>query len=206
MTSAAENPEPVVDHSPTESLPTRERILQAAAKVFAAKGYHGTGMADLGKAANIQRGALYYHIGSKEDLLFDLIDRSLDNAIERGRAAIASTDNPIEQFRALAKAHVRDMVEHRADWILSERERYALTGERRTKNLAKRHQHQDLFEEVYERCMAAGVFRKVDSIEVMSTIGMLNSPFVWLKEDGQLSIDAVADRMCDLLLAGLTAD
>jgi AcrR family transcriptional regulator len=48
---------------------TRERLLQAAADVFARRGYEGTRVADIATAAGVSNGALYAHFSSKADLL-----------------------------------------------------------------------------------------------------------------------------------------
>ncbi|QFY07570.1 TetR family transcriptional regulator [Nonomuraea phyllanthi] len=48
---------------------TRERLLQAAAEVFAERGYDGTRVADIAAAAGVSNGALYAHFGSKAELL-----------------------------------------------------------------------------------------------------------------------------------------
>ncbi|MFD1934727.1 MULTISPECIES: TetR family transcriptional regulator [Nonomuraea] len=48
---------------------TRERLLHAAADVFAQRGYDGTRVADIAAAAGVSNGALYAHFGSKAELL-----------------------------------------------------------------------------------------------------------------------------------------
>ncbi len=48
---------------------TRERLLRAAAGVFAERGYDGTRVADIAAAAGVSNGAMYAHFGSKADLL-----------------------------------------------------------------------------------------------------------------------------------------
>ena len=52
---------------------TRERLLQAAAEVFAARGYDGTRVADIAAAAGVSNGALYAHFSSKADLLVEAL-------------------------------------------------------------------------------------------------------------------------------------
>ncbi|HWG26747.1 TetR/AcrR family transcriptional regulator [Actinospica sp.] len=52
---------------------TRERLLRAAADVFAQRGYDGTRVADIAAAAGVSNGALYAHFGSKADLLTDAL-------------------------------------------------------------------------------------------------------------------------------------
>ena len=48
---------------------TRERLLRAAADVFAERGYDGTRVADIAAAAGVSNGALYAHFASKAELL-----------------------------------------------------------------------------------------------------------------------------------------
>lgn len=52
---------------------TRERLLSAAADVFAARGYSGTRVADIAAAAGVSNGALYAHFPSKADLLVEAL-------------------------------------------------------------------------------------------------------------------------------------
>jgi AcrR family transcriptional regulator len=52
---------------------TRERLLRAAADVFAERGYDGTRVADIAAAAGVSNGALYAHFGSKAELLVDAL-------------------------------------------------------------------------------------------------------------------------------------
>lgn len=52
---------------------TRDRLLRAAADVFAARGYDGTRVADIATAAGVSKGAMYAHYPSKADLLVDAL-------------------------------------------------------------------------------------------------------------------------------------
>lgn len=52
---------------------TRDRLLHAAAEVFAEGGYDGTRVADIAGAAGVSNGALYSHFESKADLLVEAL-------------------------------------------------------------------------------------------------------------------------------------
>lgn len=186
---------------PEES--TRDRILQAAVNVFAEKGYHGAGMSDIGQAANIQRGALYYHIGSKEELLYDLTRRHVEVALDAGRKAIEGHDDARDQFRALTQAHIRTLADRRADVTVAEREMHVLTGERAAALAKLRREYQDLFGEVINRGADQGVFSRPTLIDVMGVLGMLNYTHVWLDPHGSEPVERVADRLSSLILDGL---
>ena len=51
----------------------RSELTRQAARLFAEKGYHGTSVGDIAEALGVQKGSLYSHIASKEDLLFDTL-------------------------------------------------------------------------------------------------------------------------------------
>jgi AcrR family transcriptional regulator len=52
---------------------TRERLLRAAAEVFAERGYDGTRVADIAAAAGVSNGAMYAHFASKAELMVDAL-------------------------------------------------------------------------------------------------------------------------------------
>ncbi len=69
-----------------QSHETANRILNQAMKIFLEKGYHGTSIDDITRAAKLTKGALYWHFRSKEDLLKRIIQeyegRFLDGMIQ----------------------------------------------------------------------------------------------------------------------------
>ena len=62
---------------------TRERLLQAAADVFAERGYDGTRVADIATAAGVSNGALYAHFPSKADLLVDALGEDVRRRLQQ---------------------------------------------------------------------------------------------------------------------------
>lgn len=62
---------------------TRDRLLTAAAKVFAKQGFNGASVEDIAEAAGYSKGAVYSNFDSKEDLFLALIDQCLAVEIEK---------------------------------------------------------------------------------------------------------------------------
>lgn len=60
----------------TERTDTRERILEASAKLFAEKGYSATGIDEIARNVGITKSVIYYHFKNKEDILQTLIDEA----------------------------------------------------------------------------------------------------------------------------------
>lgn len=51
---------------------TRQRVLEAANLLFSTKGFAATGTADIARAADVSEGSIFYHFGSKKNLLVDI--------------------------------------------------------------------------------------------------------------------------------------
>jgi AcrR family transcriptional regulator len=75
----------------------RRQILDAAQQVFAAKGFEGTSIKDLAKAAQISPGVLYWYFKDKTDLLVSLMTERIEAALGQLPASV-SFDAPPEQF------------------------------------------------------------------------------------------------------------
>ncbi|SNS77648.1 DNA-binding transcriptional regulator, AcrR family [Asanoa hainanensis] len=75
-----------------------DEVLEAALRVFWAKGYEGTTMADLSAATKLRAGSIYGAFGSKEGLFKQVVDRYSDNVYGYGAAALAA-DSPREVAR-----------------------------------------------------------------------------------------------------------
>ena len=57
-----------------ETIDTRTRILEAAVRVFAEKGYHETRMDDIVSASNTSKGSIYFYFPGKQEIFFGLIE------------------------------------------------------------------------------------------------------------------------------------
>ena len=181
---------------------TRDRILRVAAEVFAEYGFHGTGVAMLGEATNLQRGALYYHIKSKEELLFDLSKRHVEEALARGRVVVESDLAPVEKFRELAREHLDVVFRRQSEVIVVLREMHALTGKHAVKLNALRKEYEDLFAAVLREGAEAGVFKSPDILMTHAILGVYNSTTTWFSPKSKLTARELADALSDLVLEG----
>ena len=71
---------------------TRERILEAAIRVFSDRGYHDTRMDDIVEASNTSKGSIYFHFKSKQDIFLGLID-TFTSLLEDRVAQIMDSDS-----------------------------------------------------------------------------------------------------------------
>ena len=79
--------------TPDEEIPTRERILREASRLFGRKGFHGTSTREIANAVDIRQPSLFHHFPSKRDIMAELIDidhRESAAVAEREAAAAGS--------------------------------------------------------------------------------------------------------------------
>jgi TetR/AcrR family transcriptional repressor of nem operon len=91
----------------TKGERTRMRIVERCAPIFNQRGYAGASMRDLVAATGLEKGGLYNHFGSKEELALASFDHSVALLGERLAVARASTDDAGDQLVAMARAFAR---------------------------------------------------------------------------------------------------
>jgi AcrR family transcriptional regulator len=92
-----------------QKLERERRILRAAEKLFARKGYAPTAMGDVARRAGLAVGTIYNYFPSKPELLLAIVRRETDSMVSRGRAILedASSD-PVSAVCALAEIFLSD--------------------------------------------------------------------------------------------------
>lgn len=84
---------------------TRQRVLDAAARIFKEQGYAGTRVEDIGAAVEIRAASLYYHFDSKEALLGEVLDQGIERVFAAVRAAVEAL-GPQAPFRDRLRAAI----------------------------------------------------------------------------------------------------
>lgn len=99
----------------------RQRLLDAARKVFTERGYHGATVEQIAEASGLSNGALYYNFRSKEDLFLALFDQRIEARIAAVEQTLgsgaASGDERAEQVRTAALQGVRD-IDSPGEWAM----------------------------------------------------------------------------------------
>lgn len=93
---------------------TRNRILDAALRLFRERGFDETTMRDVAAEAGVATGAAYYYYRSKEDIVLAFYLRTEEEAAETFRAIIASTKSLQKRVRGIIDAKFEQFAAHRA--------------------------------------------------------------------------------------------
>jgi AcrR family transcriptional regulator len=171
-------------------------ILDEAARLFRARGFHGTSVRDIVAAVDMLPGSLYYHFATKEALLAAVYAEGVRRISEAVSAAIAGKRDPWERLEAAAIAHLEALLQESdyAQVVIRVRPSDAPSVERDLVGL--RDDYERLFVElVQELPLARGTDRR--SLRLM-LLGALNWSQTWYRK-GRDSPRTIAKRFVQLL-------
>jgi TetR/AcrR family fatty acid metabolism transcriptional regulator len=92
----------------------RSRILDAAIKVFAERGFHSATVAEIAKAAGVADGTIYLYFKGKDDLLLRLFDEKMTELLAEARQEIAREKSAPARLRRFIQLHLA-LVERNPD-------------------------------------------------------------------------------------------
>jgi len=131
----------------SEDVSTRERILDIALELFTDQGYERTSLRQIAERLGFSKAAIYYHFASKDDILMTLHLR----LHEFGKSALSAfdeTDWSPATWTALLDQFIDQLLEHRALFILHERNRAALEELHRERHDAEHDDMEASFQKV----------------------------------------------------------
>jgi AcrR family transcriptional regulator len=179
----------------------RAQIERLSAELFSEKGYHATTMRDIATHVGVRTASLYYHFDTKQTILLSIMEATMASLHEGIDAALASSEDPIEQMREAVTQHVRYHAERPIEAIIGDTELRSLSGEDRSRMQQRRDAYQAKFEEIVRRGGAAGAFRVPDDkLAVYSVLNMCTGVAAWFRADGRLSVPEVAEVFAELVL------
>ncbi len=188
--------------------PTRKAaIVDAAVDLFAHKGYHATTVRDIAGESGMLSGSLYAHISSKEDLLFEIVERAANEFTAAAEPIVRGPGTAADKLRRAMAAHVDVVAGDLAAATVFLHEWRALSPERQQAAAALRDRYESLLGEIIAAGVASGEFKGVDQkfarLLVLSAVNWLYS---WYRPGGELAAAAVADKLATLILDGLAAN
>jgi AcrR family transcriptional regulator len=115
-----------------------ESILEAACDVIARCGFHQASTREIARAAGLSLAGLYHYVGEKDELLFLVLDRTLDRLIETLERNLAEAHSPEARLCALIRTHLEFSIQHAPALKIINRDYELLTEPRRSEIAAKR--------------------------------------------------------------------
>lgn len=187
---------------------TREKLLHAAARVLAERGYAGTTMAEIAESAGTQAGSLYYHFASREELIEAVMRRGVSLSHENTKAVLghlAAHATPGERLRAAIRAHVRFQVEVSDFGRAAARSTKQVPEDVQARVVGAYREYGALFDGLIRSSIAAQeIHADVDPSALrMLIIGAANWIPEWYQPTGSSSADRIADLLVRMVFDGV---
>jgi len=180
----------------------RREVTREAAKLFAQKGYHGTSIGDIAEALGVQKGSLYSHIASKEDLLYETMREGAE-AFHAALDAIPEDTPAVDKIRLALRGHLRVVAEQLDVATVFIREWRYLEGERRDEILAERRRYEERWRALVREGVERGELRTdLDAgATALLALSAANWAYTWLRPG--FDTDELADRFAATLVDGV---
>jgi len=133
-------------------LSRREEILDSAAELFAARGYHGVSIVDIGAAVGVSGPALYRHFPSKEAILAEMLVGISEVLLSEGARRVAGVEDAALALASLVDWQVSFALDHPALITVHERDLASLPEAARHRVRLLQRQYVELWVAVLERC------------------------------------------------------
>ena len=179
-----------------------ERLLDAAARVFAERGFHATTMRDLARATRMSLAGMYYYVKSKGDLLHLIQERCFERVDRGAREAIAAEVDPAERLRAFIRHHVTFFAGHMAEMKVLSHEAGSVTGAPARALRAKKKAYSALLAELVGALDPAATAGQ-RAVTAYAIFGMMNWIYTWYRPSGALAPEALATRLAEVALHGI---
>ncbi|MFJ4007583.1 TetR/AcrR family transcriptional regulator [Streptomyces sp. NPDC090023] len=183
---------------------TPETLLSVAVEVFNERGYDGTSMEHLSRAAGISKSSIYHHVSGKEELLRRAVSRALDGLFAILDEEHARVGRPVDRLEHVVRRMVEVLISELPYVTLLLRVRGNTEAERWA--LERRREFDHRVAELLRAAAADGDVRGDVEVRLATRLvfGMINSVVEWYRpEPGGAGGREVADAVVRLVFAGL---
>ncbi len=190
----------------SKSRQTLREICRTAARVFFEKGYDGASMQDIAKAVGLTKAGLYHHVGSKDRLLFEIMNYGMDILDDTVLRNVRNIADPRERLRRAIIGHI-DLIVRARDREITVilHENRSLKGALRKKINARKKDYIQFLEETVAQVQAQGAGKPLVAprIGAFALLGTINWIYQWYDPEGPINQNELAQTFADFFFRGL---
>jgi AcrR family transcriptional regulator len=180
-----------------------DTLTDVALRVFAERGFDGSSMDDVARAAGIAKASIYHHISGKDELLRRGLDRALTALFAVLDESGAAAGRPIDRLQYIYRRVATLALELRYELTVLVRVHGNSDAERDA--VVRRRQFDERVTAIVRSAQDAREFDPTldASLAVRLMFGMVNSIVEWYKPDGPLPIERIADALAQIVFSGV---
>ncbi len=180
-----------------------DALLDVAVRVFLERGYDGSSLDQVARAAGITKASIYYHARGKEELLLRGTGRAFDALVAVLAEPMAAEGPAVERLRHVVRRTIEITIAMTPEVALLLRVRGNTRAERRI--LERRREFDRLIAQLFAAAQKEkGIRADVDArLATRLLFGMLNSITEWYRREGALHAPEITDAVFKLAFDGL---
>ncbi len=183
----------------TNNSKRRKELVSIAARLFFEQGYERTTVRMLADAMGIKSGSLFHHFNDKQEILCAVIQDGMESALEIAGEKLAGVTDPKERFLALARAHLSTLLTDRNAHVVALYEWRSLSEGSLDVLIGMRDEYEQLWQQVIDDCVTAGVLKGDMPLIRRFTLGALNWTVQWYDASGEKTPDDLANALAELI-------
>ncbi len=195
--------------SPDAKNPKYHRILEAAVKVFARKGFNVATVSEVAKEAGVADGTIYLYFKSKDDILVHFFSFKAQQVFDRFRSAVARGPDAVAKLRHLVCVHLSEFQKDPDMALLYQVEAHQgrRAAEEQIRAMSKA--YQDILSEILEQGQQEGLIRRDLYVSLVRRfiVGAVEETIgTWLHSGRSYDLASMADPLVDLFVRGIGTD
>jgi len=182
----------------------KDTIKTVAVDLFYRQGYFATSISDIAKGCGIQKASIYYHYPSKEELLFFIMESTMDGLLDHLKAGLAASEGVEAKMRAAVHGHVQFHLEQQKETFIATSELRGLSAEHYQVVVGKRDEYEGIFQALIQEGREQGIFDEGD-VKILSyaVLTLCTAGAFWFKPNGRLAVDDIAEIYENFVLKGM---
>lgn len=180
------------------------QIIEAAARVFAERGFHGATTQDIADVLGIRQASLYYYFSSKEEALELVCVKGVEGFFDAAKTIVTGPGSARERLTLLVNSHLSPLIDRRDFVKVFQNERQYLPAESRRRIGRWSRGLERIFEEVIKEGVAKGEFRAgLDPrLATLAILGMCNAVSTWYRKEN-VPVSHIASEFARLTIDGM---
>ena len=182
-------------------------ITRVAVDLFFQKGYFATSISEIARGCGIQKASIYYHFAGKEDLLFSIMETTMQELLSSLQDSLARASGTEARLRAAVRGHVCFHLKRQKETFIASSELRGLSPERLDAIVAQRDAYERLFQDLIRQGIDQGVYTGGD-VKILSyaILTLCTAGASWFRSQGRLAVDAIAQIYENFVINGLKAE
>jgi AcrR family transcriptional regulator len=185
---------------------TRTAILEAAARLFRDRGYAATTLREIGQAAGLKAGSIYYHFGSKDEILNEVLDLGISvihEAVGKAVAALPPATPIVDVIATAIRTHLAVLLQY-GDFTSANIRIYGqVPAAAKQHNLPVRQAYADYWTKLLARARREGVVRRDIDLKMLRLllVGSMNWTVEWYRPE-RGAVEGIARSVQKLFFEG----